>query len=32
VADGFYMLLYGNESPATWNVVDGLPQEAGFFN
>lgn len=32
VADGFYMLLYGNDSPATWHIVGGFPQESGFFN
>jgi hypothetical protein len=32
VADGFYMLLYGNDSAATWNIVGGYPQESGFYN
>jgi hypothetical protein len=32
VADGFYKLLYGNDSAATWNIVGGFPQESGFYN
>ena len=32
VVDGFYMLFHNNDSSATWNIENGYPKEAGFFN
>lgn len=33
VADGYYMLKYTEESlPAVWHIVEGFPQEGGFYN
>ena len=32
VNDGYYFLYYDNGSTATWYIVDGYPQTAGFHN
>jgi len=33
VVDGYYLTIYGeNFLPAVWNIVDGYPQEGGFYN
>ena len=33
VADGYYMLKYTEDSaPAIWYIVEGFPQEGGFYN
>jgi hypothetical protein len=33
VANGYYMLKYTEDSsPAVWYIVNGYPQEGGFYN
>lgn len=32
VADGYYMVVYDNSLKGVWHIVEGYPQEGGFYN
>lgn len=33
VSDGFYLINFGeNEFPGVWNIINGYPQEGGYYN
>jgi hypothetical protein len=32
VASGYYMVIYDNTLKAVWHIVEGFPQEGGFYN
>jgi len=32
VATGYYMVVYENSLKGVWYIVEGFPQEGGFYN
>jgi hypothetical protein len=32
VASGYYMVVYDNSLKGVWHIVEGYPQEGGFYN
>jgi hypothetical protein len=32
VITGYYMVVYENSLKAVWHIVEGYPQEGGFYN
>lgn len=32
VTTGYYMVVYENSTKAVWHIVEGYPQEGGFYN
>jgi hypothetical protein len=32
VASGYYMVIYDNTLKGVWHIVEGFPQEGGFYN